>query len=278
VTGAEPLPREYPPPEHVLRDLRLWVDPAEGARRAGLPFAPELLGATGAVSSGVLSVLVDAIAGGEAIAAVRPDWIATSDMTLTWLRAVRGGDLVATPRVLRAGRSSVAIEVGVDCAGEPVALGTVSFARLEARGAFQQGGAVTGGGGARTVFGDEGRRLAHPLREELRVVTRDAAAGVIELPVTPYVGNSLGGLQGGVAVSALDFAAETLGAHALGRPVASSDLVVHFLALGRTGPMRTRGRVLRRDAGRAVLRVELLDAGEGERLCTIATVGVTADF
>ncbi len=272
------LPRGYPPPLHVLRDLRLWVDPSAGARRAGIPFAPELAGARGAVSAGVLSVLVDAIAGGEAIAAVRPDWIATSDMTLSWQRAVVAGDLVATPRVLRAGKTSVAIEVSVESEGAPAALGSVSFARLEARSAFQQGVGLASGSGARTVFGDSGSHLARPLREQLGVVTLAAADGVIELPITPYVGNSLGGLQGGIVASAIDFAAETLGAALFGRAAATTDLVVHFLALGRSGPMRSRGRLVRRDGARAVLRIELVDAGSEDRLCAVATAAVSAEF
>lgn len=92
----------------------------------------------------------------------------------------------------------------------------------------------------------------------------------------PYVGNSLGGLQGGIALALLDLAAEAAGCARLGSRVATRDLAVHFLAIGREGPLRTSARVLRVDGDALLLRVEARDAGAGDRLCTIATAVVTA--
>ena len=42
---AGALPRDYPPAEHVLRDLRLWADPGAEPPCAGLPVVAEVRGA-----------------------------------------------------------------------------------------------------------------------------------------------------------------------------------------------------------------------------------------
>jgi len=64
-----PLPQDYPPPRHVLRDLRLWAEAAAEPPAAGIPVVPELFGATGACSAGALAVL--ALAGPEAKTVLR---------------------------------------------------------------------------------------------------------------------------------------------------------------------------------------------------------------
>ena len=120
-------------------------------------------------------------------------------------------------------------------------------------------------------WGEPGRSFSAPWREALGVVMRAAVRGELELPLTPYVGNTLGALQGGISAALSAFAAEAAGAAALGRPVAALDLSVHFLALARTGPVRTRASIERPSRDAALVRVELHD---GERLCTVASVNV----
>jgi uncharacterized protein (TIGR00369 family) len=270
--GARALPRDYPPAEHVLRDLRLWSDGGAEPPCAGLPVVPGLFGATGACSAGALALLVDVVAGGAALRAAEGGWIATSDLRVHLLRAVASGELVARAEALRSGRTSVLVEVEVESAGAVVAHGTVGFARLEAKGDYQTRAREPRV--ARVDWGAGSRGLDRPLAERLGVAVPDAGAGVLELPVTPYVGNSLGGLQGGIAVALLDLAAEAAGAARLGRPVAMRDLSVHFLAIGRAGPVRTQARVLREGADALLLRVEARDAGAQERLCAVATATV----
>jgi len=286
---------------HVLRDLGLWSDAGGETPRAGLALQPAIWSASGACSAGALAVLVDVVAGGAALrAAERAEpagersrkglehgasggggpaqraegersriWIATSDLRVHWLRAVRDGELVASARPLRSGRGSVVLEVEVEAGGELVAHGTVGFARLEAKGGYQQRPREFGAG--RIDWGARGAGFERPWAERIGVCVRDAAAGELELTVTPYVGNSLGGLQGGVSVALVDFAAEAAAGARFGPGLATRDLAVHFLALGRRGPMRTRVEPLRRDAEAALLRVEVRDAGAGDRLCTLAT-------
>ena len=285
-----PLPQDYPPAHHVLRDLGLWSEAGAEPPCAGIEVVPALLGAAGACSAGALAVLVDAVAGGAALRAALdraapgaagsraaldaapPAWIATSDLRIHWLAPVRAGALVARTRQLRSGRTSVVLEVEVEAGARTVAHGTVAFSRVEAQGEYQR--RPRGERLRRVSFASEGAGFTQPFADAIGVRALDAAAGELELPLTPYVGNSLGGLQGGIAVALLDLAAEAAGGAVLGRAVATRDLAVHFLAIGRSGPLRTRAQLLRRDVDALLLRVESRDAGAGDRLCTVATATV----
>jgi len=270
------LPQDYPPARHVLRDLQLWAESGAEPPRAGIPVVPALFGAGGACGAGAIAVLVDAVAGGAALRASPASWIATSDLRLHQLAPARGGELVASAEALRSGRTNVVLEVEVRGEGALVAQATVAFSRLEAKGEYQQRPRDERPG--RISFAAPGAGFAQPFAAAIGARVVDPAAGALELPLVPYVGNSLGGLQGGIAMALLDLAAEAAGAAALGRPAATRDLAVHFLAIGRSGPMRTRATLLRQTADGALLRIESRDAGAGDRLCTVAsaTVGVLA--
>jgi acyl-coenzyme A thioesterase PaaI-like protein len=100
----------------------------------------------------------------------------------------------------------------------------------------------------------------------------DAASGVVEIAVGDYVRNSVGALLGGAVVALVDAAAEAVASARMEADVATRDLQVHFLALGRVGPIRSRARWLAGDARDARLRVELVDAGQDVRLVSVATV------
>jgi uncharacterized protein (TIGR00369 family) len=269
MTPARALPQDYPPARHVLRDLRLWSDVGAERPGAGMPVVPALFGAAGACSAGALGVLVDAVAGGAALRAAEGGWIATSDMRLHVLAPVREGELVARAHALRAGRTSIVLEVEVRRDDALVAHAAVAFSRLEAQGEYQQKPRNERLG--RVAFGDGAPGFERPWAEALGARVVDAASGAVELPLGPYVGNSLGGLQGGIAVALLDFAAEAAAGAWLGRPAGTKDLAVHFLAIGRAGPLLTRARRLRRSGGDVLLRLESRDAGAGDRLCTVAT-------
>jgi uncharacterized protein (TIGR00369 family) len=274
MSQARALPQDYPPARHVLRDLRLWSDAGAQPPSAGMPVVPALYGATAALSAGPLGVLVDAVAGGAALLAAEGGWIATSDLRLHLLAPVREGELVARAHALREGRTSVVVEVEVKAADALVAHAAVAFSRLEAQGEYQQ--RARAGRPERVAWGEGAPGFERPWAEVLGARVVDAAAGAVELPLAPYVVNSLGGLQGGVAVALLDFAAEAAGAARLGRPAATRDLAVHFLAIGRAGPLRTRATCLRGGEGEALLRIESRDAGAGDRLCTVASATVGA--
>jgi hypothetical protein len=46
MSDARGLPQDYPPAEHVLRDLRLWSDPGAEPPCAGLPVQAAIHGAS----------------------------------------------------------------------------------------------------------------------------------------------------------------------------------------------------------------------------------------
>src|SRR5215207_8668459 len=118
----------YPPDRHLLRDLRLRFEHADGTTsRAWLPVVPELCADDGSVRAGALATLVDVIGGGLAATAAQPDWIATADLTLHVVGAATGGSVVANARVVHAGRTTVVIEVQLlDHADHEIGLATMS--------------------------------------------------------------------------------------------------------------------------------------------------------
>lgn len=268
MTQAQPQ-STYPPDEHLLRDLRLWIERGEEGSQVGLELVPELCDAGGSARIGVLATLVDGAGGDCAVRTARPDWVVTSDLVLHVLRRVREGRVLARPRVLRRTRTTIAIEVAVESAGEVAALATMTFAVLPAQGELQR--LDMGAEAAITEFGLPGSGLAAPLAERLGVRVLDAAHGEIELPLSAYVGNTLGALQGGVTAIAVELAAEAAASRIGPGPWSFRDLALNYLALARTGPVRSRASVLRRDARAPLLRVELRDAGAEDRLVAVAT-------
>ena len=87
-------------------------DSGAGGSRAWLPVVPELCGDDGAVRAGALTTLVDVIGGGLAATTAQPNWIATADLTLHLTAAATDGVVEARARVLRAGRTTIVLEVG----------------------------------------------------------------------------------------------------------------------------------------------------------------------
>jgi acyl-coenzyme A thioesterase PaaI-like protein len=264
----------YPPDLHIMRDLRPWTERDDDGARCHLEVTPQMHTSSGVLRSGVLAILADMAAGEGAVRAANPHWVATSDLVLHVTNPVVEGIVVARPSVLRRSRSTVVLEVDLSCGEMPVALGTLTFAVLPARPGAKRMGA--GADEPRTEFGRPGSVLAVPLAEALEVRIVDARAGVAEIPLTPYVGNSLGALQGGVSGMLIEFGAEAAARELLGRDVSVSDLTINYLSLVREGPARTRTRLLRQGDDEVLLRVELHDPGSDDRLCSVATVCLRA--
>jgi acyl-coenzyme A thioesterase PaaI-like protein len=263
----------YPPPHHVLSDLGLQIDRTGGELAVRLPVTPYLLDAAGTLRAGVLGVVFDVFAGNLAVDSARPDWALTSELSLHALRPIEKGTLVVTGRALRAGRTQLVIETEARCDASGAALcalGHIGFTRVERRADTPESPVDPPDV---YTFGDAGASLDVPLLEALGVrpaTGPDAAPGRLELPLSDYVRNSVGGLQGGAVVSLADAAAT----HAAGPGSAARDVAVRFLALGREGPIRTEPAVLRRGDGEMLLRVALHDRGQDDRLVSVATATV----
>jgi acyl-coenzyme A thioesterase PaaI-like protein len=271
---------EYPPAEHILRDLRLAVEHRpDGTSTAWIPASEHVCHASGVPRAGVLSILVDVVGGGLAAMAVRPDWIATADLTLHLTPRTVAGEIRAHGAVRRRGRTTVVAEVtldAIDAGGTPVPLGlaTMSFAVLPRRDTnlvIDQVDVVT-----RSTMATEtsGLTTAFPDRIQLTVV--EAGAGVVEVPLDDYIRNSLGAIQGGVMAATAAAGAEAALGAACGRAVETVDLQVTFLALARVGPIRTRARVLESDPAYGAAHVEIVDTGAADRVTTLARVVAVA--
>lgn len=264
------MPDTYPPERHVLRDLRFEFDrPTPSDLVVRLPLVPEILDELGGVRAGVLGIAVDIFGGNLSIAAARPDWAVTSELGLHILRPVRKGPVEVRGDVLRSGRTSVVLEARVSDGEEGLAaLGSMSFTRIERRSDNPE---VAEQRPANTTFAAEGSGLRAPLLDVVGV--RDVAGqpGSVELDLVPYVMNSVNALQGGLVTTLIEVAAERAARQALRRPVATTDFAIHFLALGKKGPLRAHARVLRVRDEQALLRVELRDLGQADRLLSVAT-------
>jgi acyl-coenzyme A thioesterase PaaI-like protein len=262
----------YPPEHHFLRDLRPVSERDAQGTRSYLEVVPEACGSNGALRTGVLATLVDMTGGEAAVRAAHPSWVATSDLVLHVIRPVSQGVVCSRAGVLRKTRSTIVLEVEISQGEDLVGLATMTFAVLEARSEVQRMGA--GVDEPRTDFGRPGTRLRAGVDEVLGLRLLDASGGVVEQDLTPYVENSLGALQGGVVAVVLEVAAEALGRSLFGTGTTALDLSINYLSLVKTGPARTRARVLRRRENEALVRVELRDAGGADRLCTVATAVV----
>jgi len=162
------------------------------------------------------------------------------------------------------------VEVGDgDRAAGPCAVANMTFTRIPRR---ENTIAYHEPDTERFAFADPSSKLDAPFHSALGCRVIDAAAGVVEVEVTDYVRNSVGALQGGAVVALVDAAAESVAAARMAEGVATLDLQLHFLALGRVGPIRTRTRWLAGSPHDARLRIELVDTGQGDRRVAVAVV------
>jgi acyl-coenzyme A thioesterase PaaI-like protein len=262
------LATEYPPVQHVLRDLSLAIDATgEGRAAARTVLTPSLV-RDGEPVPGVLTTVVDALGGHLAMFAVAPDWMATGELTLhRW--GTPTGTIAYDGTVLRRGRTLLVVRVTVVGDGGPVAASTMTFAILQRRGDtpvvdLTALGALPAG----TTLVPEGPPAAPPdapssLSAALGyLVTTEGA----EVAVTPYVRNSFGALNGGVVAGL----AETAAIGAAGG--VARQLTVHYLRQATVGPVVARRRALGALGGLDGIEVEVVDRGAGDRRCALATV------
>lgn len=255
---------QYPPDEHLLRDLQLSFDHGsdDTTSRAWMPIVPELCTDQGFARAGALATLVDVIGGGLAARAAHPNWIATADLTLHLVGGVPPGSIVeARASVLRAGRTTVVIEVDL----VDVGIATMSFSVLPRRDINPDITETRNVGASTMAYADS--RMRQPLLDALAVTVCDAAAGIVEAPVSDWTRNSMGAMQGGVVATLADVAAEVALRKASGRAVVVRDLALTYLGFGRSGPVQTRAEVL----GESVARVEIVDTSTDHRLMTTAS-------
>lgn len=106
------------------------VREGDGEVEIRLPFREEFLRANDSdwIHGGIVSALVD-IAGDYAIVSRTRVGVPTIDLRIDWLRPARRGDLLATGRVVKLGRTISVADVEVrDARGELVAVGRGAYA------------------------------------------------------------------------------------------------------------------------------------------------------
>jgi uncharacterized protein (TIGR00369 family) len=278
---------DYPPPEHILGDLGMEAElTTETTAKVRTRVTPFVTTADGGVRSGVLATLVDIVGGAIAARVLRPDWMATADLSLQLVGPVRGPWVEARGSVARRGRTTLVIEALVVCVDEdgddtridgrtadPLAWATMTFSVLPAQNPTSS---VQAAGELPVRWSFDGGGLGRPILDALHVEVLDGPTGRLSVAVRPYLFNSFRAMQGGViALLAEAAGAEALGAaHGLdGASFVITDLQIAYLALGRVGPVVTSARVLGTGPdGRAGAVVELRDTGADDRLMTVVNV------
>ena len=271
------MPEVYPPARHLLRDLRLsFAAGSDGrSRRVWMPVVPEIRtdAGRGPVRMGAIATMVDVLGGGLAAVAAAPDWIATADLTVHLGDARDPGEHIeARGRVVRKGRTTVVMEVDLlGTEGAALGIATMTFAVLARRDSNPVMPAAPDDAVTTMALADS--RLERALAEAVAIRIVDATTGTVEAPITDWVRNSMGALQGGAVATVAEVAVESAARAATGEPLVVTDLQVAYLGFGRTGPVRTTVTTSG-DPDRVVADVEVRDTGADDRL--MARIGAVA--
>jgi acyl-coenzyme A thioesterase PaaI-like protein len=262
---------DYPPPRHLLRDLRVSVSSDAGTDAVRAACVPGVCGADGAARASFFAALVDVACGRTGARRARPGTVVTQDLAVHVLAPLRDGEAIARVHVLRDSRHQLRFDSEVsDASGQPVARASMTSAKREQASPHRQ---ALPGPGQWLDFARPGSGLAGSLAEYAGLRVVDAHCLAFER--TPALCNGLGILHGAAQAIVLEAAAEHAAREATGRAVATSDLSIQFLEAGRSGPFRARAELLRESKHAGLLRVELLDTGDGGARVALGWVGVT---
>ena len=279
------MPSDYPPERHILRDLKLESErPERGRALSYAPLCPAVLTPTGAARLGLIGAVADASGALTALIEALPNRIATQDLSYTASGFAHQGPLIASTRLLRTGQSLITVATTLADGGgnddpdqaEPIGQAIMSFALIPHR----EGNADLSHLEAESM---ERRTMALPssgfkdasLWEALQLEVVNAAAGVVQVPMTDYVRNSFGTINGGVMIMAAEAAAEVAAQEALGAPVAAMSLNYRFLDQTRIGPAQTQTTLMRHDDQSAVAVVRLTDTQRDRHLAGYAVIQLT---
>jgi acyl-coenzyme A thioesterase PaaI-like protein len=277
---------------NFIRDMdvaSLLVDEARSLVRA--PLSDAMRSRRGSASVGVLATLFDVGASDPALAACRPDWTATQNLSVHSAGWLDEGPIVVDSRLLRVGKKVVVVAADIyDAHGivdfeallaaidRPRTTKARSGPSLAAKGllAFAR---LPGSAAPHDDDYDPSRWVGqvrhHPpkdpangtLHERLGLKVLDAPTGQMQLERTPYVANTIGTINGGVQALMAQAAAEAI------RPgLVTADLQVQYLAQVKAGPARTSGQVVRDAGDHSVVTVELVDAGNDDQPLALVTV------
>ncbi|HMG43380.1 MAG TPA: hotdog domain-containing protein [Acidimicrobiales bacterium] len=241
------------------------IDPPE----ARMIVLPALSDAAGVPRVGVLAALADSVTGVHALEVLDCEAALTADLAVhsAGVPVAPGTVLAATSRLLKRRRRGAVFQVEVADGEHRVATATVTYS--------------TAGEGAVRVP----EAMTEPATEpwppddlctsvdELLPLDEAADGGGMELAVDEVTCNNFGVLAGGAIGMAADVAAARTAGRLLDGDATVTDLVVHFLAPGRVGPVAIRTDVVAPGPDRVSLRITMTDRGDGDRLLVAATAG-----
>ena len=281
-----PPSSDYPPEHHILRDLRLESErPERGRALSYAPLGSAVLTPSGIARLGVIGVVVDASGALTALIEALPDRIATQDLSYTASGFARHGPLIASCRLLRAGQRLITVAATVydGCGNDdpeqttPVGEAILSFSLIPNRPGNGDLSHLQDPvlerrtmGLASSGFGDTS------LWDAIGLDVVDAAAGVVQVPMTDYVRNSFGTINGGVMILAAEAAGELAAQEALGAPVATMSFNYRFLDQIRNGPAQTQTTVLCHGEQGPVAIVRLIDTQRDRYLAGYAVIQFAA--
>ncbi|HTK15295.1 MAG TPA: PaaI family thioesterase [Acidimicrobiia bacterium] len=250
----------------VSRYIRVGLREIEGGGEIRVqghaPAAAHLRGPHGGVRAGALLTMLDNVGGlCGGLAALPEGWVVSTNLSARSAELEHVGPMRIDARVLRQGRSSVLTGVQIHDEGAHDALvvdGVLTSAILVPQSGPPQW--------TRPLVLDAGDPPPEPVPDIPQWLgARPIDASTIEMKLAESLRNPWGILHGGAVASFVDLAAE----HVTGGITA--DVVLHFLAPNRIGPVRATARAIGSRADGTVLRVEVRDHG-ADRVTALAVV------
>jgi uncharacterized protein (TIGR00369 family) len=226
------------------------------------PASEHLRGSSGGVRGGALLTMLDNVGGlCGGLAALPEGWVVSTNLSARTVLLEHVGPFRIDARVSRQGRASVvtAVEIRDEGAGDALVVdGVLTSAIL-----VPQNGPPKWD---RPLVLDAGEPPTEPsprVPEWLGMYAIDDLT--VEMPLADALRNPWGILHGGAVASLIDLSAE----HVTGG--STTDVVLHFLAPNRVGPVRASVEVIGSRPDGRVLRVEVRDEGAG-RVTALAIV------
>jgi uncharacterized protein (TIGR00369 family) len=278
------LAEGYPSDDHVMRDLMISLE-FKGKVQSVIqaPVVPQVCTDLHTMHVGVIAMLVDILGGYLSVRAAYPDWVATADLSMHTIHRATSGILTAVGSVTRAGRTSFVIEVNIREErnsltehATPIGSAIMTFSKLPRReDTLELNIEENANDLFRFALSDS--RLTRHLLDKIDLKILDASKGILELQLTNYIRNSFSSLQGGMIAILADIAGQQVARAATGKLLTTSDLTIHYLAPGKTGPFRTTTRLLRITDDTALTRIDITDMGVDNRLISVVLNTATLD-
>jgi acyl-coenzyme A thioesterase PaaI-like protein len=268
----------YPPPHHLLRDLRpssIWLNNDE--LRFIAPVVPEVRNRSGAMACGPMTAVTDLAAATVGVAGADGDWVGTVDLSLRRAAPLVDGPLVVTASVVRAGgrlinaRCEIHDGHGTDEPGTLAGTATATLRRMRRDLALDENPPQQHEVGVRRDWARPESGFDQSLNDTVGLV--EVSPGIVELSKSPYVTNSFGTINGGTTAILIAAGAES----AVGGTLDATDIEVRYIGQAADGPVRTTSEVLRMGLGHAVVDVMVIDVSNGGMPIALASVTLTGD-